>query len=95
MCKRTRKIHNKKIIKEIFVVDNVDKNLAKHIFPDFYYISGTHSYQQITRFTSVDKKIFYFFKGFEKICFMPVFGHYFSYIIRGNIMMSERSRLKL
>lgn len=48
MCKRTRKIHSKKIFKEIFVVDNVDKNLTKHIFPDFYYISGTHGYQQIT-----------------------------------------------
>lgn len=48
MCKRIRKIHSKKIFKEFFVVDNVDKNLAKHIFPDFYYISGTHGYQQIT-----------------------------------------------
>ena len=25
-------------------VDNVNKLSAKQVFPDFYYISGTHSY---------------------------------------------------
>lgn len=28
-------------------VDNVDKLVDKYIFPDSYYISGAHSYQQI------------------------------------------------
>ena len=28
-------------------VDNVDKLVDKEIFPDIYYISGPHSYQQI------------------------------------------------
>lgn len=28
-------------------VDNVDKLFAKECFADFYYISGTHGYQQV------------------------------------------------
>ena len=32
-------------------VDNVDKLFRKKIFADVYYISGTHSYQQVTVYT--------------------------------------------
>ena len=29
-------------------VDNVDKLFGKKVFTDIYYISGSHSYQQVT-----------------------------------------------
>ena len=32
----------------ILYVDNVDNLFLKQVFADFYYISGTHSYQQVT-----------------------------------------------
>lgn len=35
----------------ILYVDNVDNLFLKQVFADFYYISGTHCYQQITVYT--------------------------------------------
>ena len=35
----------------ILHVDNVDNLFLKQAFADFYYISGTHCYQQVTVYT--------------------------------------------
>ncbi len=43
--KNIHKICGRKICRKS--VDNVDKLVAEEFFPDFYYISGPHSYQQV------------------------------------------------
>ena len=42
-----------------FFVDIVDKLVCEEIFPDFYNISGSHSYQQVSG------RIIFFQKGFD------------------------------
>ena len=46
----------------ILAVDNVYKSLAEKTVGNFYYISGTHGYQQITGGTILQKVILNFVK---------------------------------
>ena len=46
--KYRQKIHTERRKNQRFYVDNVDKLFSKEGFADFYDISGSHGYQQIS-----------------------------------------------
>lgn len=51
LLKIIKKSTHKMRVVNILYVDNVDNLFLKQVFADFYYISGTHCYQQVTVYT--------------------------------------------